>query len=178
MTDMVVLVDANDVQLGMMPKMEAHAKGVLHRAFSVFVFNSGGQMLLQRRAAGKYHSAGLWTNACCSHPSCSGDLARQAADRTVEEMGIEPQNLHAVGTLLYCSAMDNGLTENEFDHIFVGYSDALPTPDPREVSDYAYMTVEDIGRELRLRPQAFTVWFRKIMQRFAEVLETESGGRI
>lgn len=176
--NMVLLVDANDVPLGTMPKMEAHLKGALHRAFSVFVFDSRGQMLLQRRAAGKYHSAGLWTNACCSHPSGSGDLARQAADRTAEEMGIEPSGLHAVGTLLYRCTFENGLTENEFDHILVGYSDERPLPDPREVGAYTYMSMEEICSRLDTQPETFTVWFRYIMGELGKVLETESRRKI
>lgn len=172
---MVLLVDTNDVPLGTMPKMEAHREGALHRAFSVFVFNSRGEMLLQRRAAGKYHSAGLWTNTCCSHPSAEGDMADQARRRTVEEMGINPSELHPVGTLLYRSGFDNGLIENEFDHIFIGYSDEQPSPDPKEVAEYAYVPLKAVLEAVEADPESFTVWFRTIVDRLREVLEAEIG---
>jgi len=155
----VILVDASDQPLGVMGKMEAHRRALLHRAFSVFIFNSRGEMLLQQRAEEKYHSAGLWTNACCSHPR-PGEGTREAAVRRLrEELGFTT-NLEKLFEFTYRTAYDNGLTEFEFDHVFVGTYDAAIHPNKAEVSDYCHWSPELIRESLRLQPDRFTSWFR------------------
>ena len=120
--DKVILVDKNDNQVGLMPKLEAHEKGLLHRAFSVFIFNNEYKLLLQKRATSKYHSGGLWTNTCCSHPREGEDISEAANRRLFEEMGIKT-SLRKVYDFIYKAELDNGLTENEFDHVFYGVYD-------------------------------------------------------
>lgn len=159
MTEQVILVDETDKAIGAMEKLEAHQKGVLHRAFSVFIFNSKGLMLLQRRALGKYHSAGLWTNTCCSHPR-PGENTQDAAHRRLkEEMGLETK-LNYKTAFIYKAAFDNSLTEFEYDHVFIGETDKEPVINPAEVDSYAWMSLTDIREKISLQPEAFTVWFR------------------
>ena len=156
--DEVVLVDERDNVLGSLPKLQAHREGRLHRAISVFVFNSRGEMLLQRRASGKYHSGGLWTNACCSHPR-PGEKPHQAAIRRLqEEMGVECALEYAF-SFLYRAELDGGLTEHELDHVFVGEIDETPVPDPDEVSEWRWLSMEDVRAELEANPDSFTAWF-------------------
>jgi isopentenyl-diphosphate delta-isomerase len=157
--DEVILVDEKDVPLGRMEKMEAHRRALLHRAFSVFVFNSRGEMLLQRRAEGKYHSAGLWTNACCSHPRPGEDTDKAAGRRLYEELGFA-MPLEKAFEFTYRSEFDNGLTEYEFDHVFTGVYDGEVFPDHTEVSEYSWLRPEDIRVRLDREPQEFTSWFR------------------
>ncbi|HUB62085.1 MAG TPA: isopentenyl-diphosphate Delta-isomerase [Puia sp.] len=154
----VILVDESDRPVGVMEKMEAHRHAVLHRAFSVFIFNSGGEMLLQQRAPGKYHSAGLWTNACCSHPRPGEDTREAACRRLREELGFTT-GLEKLFEFTYRTAYDNGLTEFEFDHVFVGTYDQDILPDRAEVSDYRYRSLPEIEAELLSTPEAFTSWF-------------------
>jgi isopentenyl-diphosphate Delta-isomerase len=154
----VVLVNERDESLGTMEKMEAHRKGVLHRAFSVFIFNSKGEMLLQQRASGKYHSGGLWTNACCSHPAPGENVADAAMRRLREEMGFSV-SLKKIFDFVYRSEMENGLTEHEFDHVFAGYYDGAIHPDKEEVKDYCYKSLESIRQNLQSHPHQFTAWF-------------------
>jgi isopentenyl-diphosphate delta-isomerase len=154
----VVLVNERDESLGTMEKMEAHRKGVLHRAFSVFIFNSKGEMLLQQRALGKYHSGGLWTNACCSHPGAGENVADAAARRLKEEMGFSVP-LKKIFDFIYHSEMENGLTEHEFDHVFTGQHDGVISPDKDEVKDYCYKSLESIRQNLQSHPHHFTAWF-------------------
>lgn len=154
----VVLVNERDESLGTMEKMEAHRKGVLHRAFSVFIFNSKGEMLLQQRAQGKYHSGGLWTNACCSHPAPGEAVADAAKRRLREEMGFSV-SLEKIFDFVYRSEMENGLTEHEFDHVFGGFYDEAIMPDKNEVKDYCYKSMESIKQSLQTHPHQFTAWF-------------------
>jgi isopentenyl-diphosphate Delta-isomerase len=155
----VILVDEQDVQVGTMEKLEAHLKGMLHRAISVFIFNSSGQLLLQQRAKDKYHSPGLWTNTCCSHPA-PGEYAKDAAERRLaEEMGIKCDLQH-IFQFTYKAAFDNGLTENELDHIFIGFTDEMPEPDPEEAASWKYAAPSDILTEMEQHPEIYTVWFR------------------
>jgi isopentenyl-diphosphate delta-isomerase len=154
----VVLVDASDCELGVMEKMEAHVKGVLHRAFSVFIYNSQGQMLLQQRADNKYHSAGLWTNACCSHPFPGEELLDAANRRLSEEMGMTADLLPSF-SFIYKAELGNGLTEHEFDHVFVGTTDLLPVINPSEVKSYRWVSEEQIQKEINSAPEHFTAWF-------------------
>lgn len=157
--EQVILVDNQDNQIGLMEKMEAHEKALLHRAFSVFLFNTKGEMLLQRRAFTKYHSGGLWTNACCSHPR-PGETNLQAANRrTFEELGIRPA-IKPAFSFTYKAAFDNGLTEHEFDHVFVGTYEGPIDPNPEEVSEYCYKSVADIRLQMQQDPHHFTEWFK------------------
>lgn len=155
----VVLVNQFDEAIGTMEKMEAHQKAILHRAFSVFLFNEKGEMLLQRRSLQKYHSGGLWTNACCSHPNPGEDVLEAAVRRTKEELGILVA-LKKAFTFTYMAALDGGLTENEFDHVFVGTYHGKINPDPKEVGDYAYVEIEYLTEYVKKYPEKFTVWFR------------------
>ena len=135
----VILVDENDIAIGSMEKLEAHQKGILHRAFSVFIFNSNNELLLQRRALTKYHSSGLWTNTCCSHPQPNEDTLAAANRRLKEEMGMQTSLTHKT-SFIYKTNFDNGLTEHEFDHVFIGHTDTNPTINPEEVDSYKWIS--------------------------------------
>lgn len=156
--EQVILVDRNDRVLGTMEKMEAHEKALLHRAFSVFVFDDHGNMLLQQRASTKYHSGGLWTNSCCSHPRPDEDTLAAANRRLKEEMGFETE-LQKVFDFVYKTDFENGLTEHEFDHVFVGTYNGPILPDPGEVSNYAFQSMEAIQASLQEHPDLYTPWF-------------------
>ena len=156
--EQVILVDENDGMTGTMEKMKAHEKALLHRAFSVFIFNSKGEMLLQQRAVSKYHSAGLWTNSCCSHPRPGEDTLTAASRRLQEEMGFETP-LKKVFDFVYKAGFANGLTEHEFDHVFIGNYNGVIAPNPNEVIDYAYWPMEKIVEQMQYHPELFTVWF-------------------
>lgn len=168
----VVLVNEADEQLGLMEKMEAHEKGLLHRAFSVFIFNSRGKMLLQQRALSKYHSGGLWTNACCSHPFPGENTQVAAMRRLKEELGFTSA-LHKIFDFTYRSEFANGLIEHEFDHVFLGYYDGPVSPNPDEVEDYAFKDMEWIKQELHRNPAHFTSWFKLAMPRLEAWIEKE-----
>ena len=155
----VILVDEKDRQLGVMEKMEVHQKALLHRAFSIFIFNTKGEMLLQKRAADKYHSGGLWTNACCSHPQPGQATAEAAINRLQEEMGFATPIKKAFD-FVYKASFDNGLTEHEFDHVFTGIYEGEIIPDKEEVSEYCYKSIEDIKAALQSQPKLYTEWFR------------------
>ena len=158
MQEEVILVDELDKPLGVMEKMEAHRKALLHRAFSVFIFNANGEMLLQRRAFSKYHSGGLWTNACCSHPRPGEDTCQAAQRRLKQELGFCTR-LEKVLDFTYKTVFDNGLTEHEYDHVFVGHYDGAIHPDPEEVAEYRYLPISGIQAMLAAEPDAFTSWF-------------------
>jgi isopentenyl-diphosphate delta-isomerase len=156
--EQVILVDEQDNQIGLMEKIEAHQKALLHRAFSVFIFNSKGEMLLQQRSLKKYHCGGLWTNACCSHPR-SGEATIDAATRRLkEEMGIETK-LEKIFDFTYKATFDNGLAEHEFDHVFVGYYDGELDLDYNEVEEYAWASMERILDSTSKRSFFYTPWF-------------------
>lgn len=158
MVEQVILVNEADEALGFMEKIEAHEKAVLHRAFSVFVFNEAGEMLLQQRATSKYHSANLWTNTCCSHPR-PGETTLSAANRRLkEEMGFETP-LEKAFDFVYKAPFDNGLTEYEFDHVFVGQYQGICEPNPLEVQAVAFRTFESIETLIQMQPNQFTSWF-------------------
>ncbi len=161
---MVVLVDENDNEIGKMEKMEAHRKALLHRAVSVFIFNSKGEFLLQQRARNKYHSALLWTNTACTHPYL-GETNLQAAKRRLkEEMGLEAE-LKEIFSFIYKEPLDNELTEHELDYVFVGFTDVLPNFDTDEVNSYAYKSYKQITTDLQNNRQNYTVWFEKIFEK-------------
>ncbi len=155
----LILVDEHDAPIGEMEKLEAHQKGLLHRAFSVFAFNEKGELLLQRRAPHKYHSAGLWTNTCCSHPVPGEDTETAAHRRLQEEMGFDCP-LTRAGHLLYRVAFDNGLTEHEFDHIFIGRFDGEPVLNPDETDASRWMSAEALRADIAAHPDSYTYWFK------------------
>lgn len=165
----VILVDEADNDLGEMEKMEAHIKGVLHRAFSVFVLDANNRLLLQRRALEKYHSPGLWTNTCCSHPR-TGELVGQAAHRRLqEEMGFDC-SLDSVFTFIYQATFDNGLTEHELDHVLIGFSEEIPHPNPEEVCEYKWMPLPQIAIDTQAHPELYTVWFLIALNKVTDYL--------
>ncbi|MEO6729714.1 MAG: isopentenyl-diphosphate Delta-isomerase [Ferruginibacter sp.] len=155
----VILVDEMDQQVGTMEKMEVHQKALLHRAFSIFIFNEKGEMLLQKRAANKYHSAGLWTNACCSHPQPGTETLQAAYERLQEEMGFTT-TLKKAFHFIYTAPFDNGLTEHEFDHVFVGTHAGNIIPNPDEVADFCFKPVNDIKHSMQLHADKYTAWFQ------------------
>ncbi|MEX0275354.1 MAG: isopentenyl-diphosphate Delta-isomerase [Flavobacteriaceae bacterium] len=166
----VVLVNRNDEQLGTMPKMEAHEKGVLHRAFSVFITNDRGEMLLQQRAADKYHSPLLWTNACCSHQRVGESNIQAGKRRLQEEMGIHTE-LTELFSFVYKAPFDNGLIEHEFDHVMMGRYNGEPEVNPAEVADHKWMTPEEIKADIASTPANYTAWFKIIFDRFFEHIQ-------
>lgn len=155
----VILVNEQDEPIGVMEKMQAHQAAALHRAFSVFIFNSRGEMLLQKRAVQKYHSGGLWTNTCCSHPLPGEDTKEAALRRLKEEMGFETELTHAF-TFTYKTEFENGLAEHEIDHVYTGIYDDAIFPDKNEVSDFSYESMEAIKKMIHLAPQVYTSWFK------------------
>lgn len=155
----VVLVTPDDEPIGTMEKMEAHRQGRLHRAFSIFIFNTQHELLIHQRAKEKYHSGELWTNTCCSHPRPGETVADAAGRRLREEMGISCK-LTPAFNFTYKAALDHGLTEYELDHVFTGISDDLPHPDPAEVAAFRYVSLEALGDEIEANPDHFTAWFK------------------
>ena len=165
MEEKVILVNEKDEPIGLMEKMEAHEKGLLHRAFSVFIFNSKQEVLLQQRAACKYHSPNLWTNTCCSHPR-AGETNQQAGERRLqEEMGLQVP-LQEVFSFIYKAPFDNGLTEHEYDHVLIGYSDAQPQINPEEVASWKWLSLEAIKEDILQVPEQYTAWFKIIFEKF------------
>ncbi|MDX1439820.1 MAG: isopentenyl-diphosphate Delta-isomerase, partial [Rubricoccaceae bacterium] len=156
--ELVVLVDTHGAPIGTMDKMKAHMEGTLHKAFSVFVLNSDGHFLLQKRAATKYHSGGLWSNTCCSHPRPHETAMESAHRRLAEEMGLACDLSHSF-SFIYRAELDNGLIEYEHDCVFVGYSDMMPTLNPVEASDWRYASADKILHEMKTIPEAFSAWF-------------------
>jgi isopentenyl-diphosphate delta-isomerase len=165
----VVLVDESDKEIGIAEKMEAHRKSLLHRAISVFIVNSKGQWLLQRRSMSKYHSQGLWTNACCTHPFPGESNVDAAKRRLKEEMGLS-SDLRKLFHFTYIEKLDNELTEHELDHVFVGVTDDLPKINTDEVMDYKYIDFKDLNEDIKRNPQNYTVWFRMIFERVQQHL--------
>lgn len=164
----VVLVDEYNVVLGTMEKLEAHQKGLLHRAFSVLLYNEAGEMLIQRRALGKYHTPGLWTNACCSHPREGEEVTAAASRRLREELGIEipPEGLQVKGHFVYMASFDNGLTEHEYDTMVVGHFDGrVENFNPEEVGAVRWIDMETLKFEIKENPEKFTPWFKEIIKR-------------
>lgn len=169
MEEQVILVNENDEKIGLMPKMEAHEKGVLHRAFSVFIFNESNQLLLQQRAFGKYHSPGLWTNTCCSHQR-DGETSLEAGTRRLkEEMGFTAL-LRETTTFIYKAPFDNGLTEHELDHILIGNYSGLPEINEDEVASWKWMTLEAVKQDIAIHPEQYTAWFKIIFEKFYQTL--------
>jgi isopentenyl-diphosphate delta-isomerase len=168
----VILVNEQDEPVGTMEKLEAHQKGLLHRAFSVFVVNKNGEMLLQQRAQDKYHSGGLWTNTCCSHPLPGEDDLAAAHRRLMEEMGFDCE-LKEIFSFTYRAAFDNGLTEHEFDHVFFGRYDGAVLPDAAEVQATQYLSLDAIRQLLLAEPETFTHWFHLAFPKIAAFIEEQ-----
>lgn len=169
MEEKVVLVDENNQQIGLMPKMEAHEKAVLHRAFSVFIINDKGETMLQQRAAHKYHSPLLWTNTCCSHQRDGESNIEAGKRRLQEEMGFSV-DLKEVFSFVYKAPFDNGLTEHEFDHVMVGYTNQEPQINPDEVANWKWMKPAKIKTAIVENPEEYTAWFKIIFERFYNYL--------
>lgn len=166
----VILVNEKDEPIGLMPKMEAHEKALLHRAFSVFVLNDKGEMMLQQRASHKYHSPLLWTNTCCSHQR-DGETNVQAGRRRLqEEMGFTVE-LKELFNFIYKAPFDNGLTEHELDHVMIGYYNDAPLINPDEVESWKWMAIEDVKKDIEKKPEIYTVWFKIIFDEFYHFLE-------
>jgi isopentenyl-diphosphate delta-isomerase len=167
--EQVILVDKEDNQIGLMPKLEAHEKAVLHRAFSVFIFNSKNELMLQQRAMHKYHSPGLWTNTCCSHQREGEGNTDAGKRRLMEEMGFTT-DLKETISFIYKAPFDNGLTEHELDHILVGYYNETPVINPEEVADWKWMSLEAVKDDISLNPEYYTAWFKIIFEKFYEFI--------
>lgn len=166
----VILVNENDEQIGLMPKLEAHEKAALHRAFSVFVLNNKNEIMLQQRAHQKYHSPLLWTNTCCSHQR-EGETNIQAGSRRLyEEMGFKTE-LKELFHFIYKAPFDNGLTEHELDHVMIGYYDEEPIINTEEVENWKWISIKDVQNDMRLHPEIYTVWFKIIFDQFYHFLE-------
>ncbi|MEN9340225.1 MAG: hypothetical protein RIQ62_1537 [Bacteroidota bacterium] len=161
--EQVILINEQDQEIGTMEKIEAHRLGLLHRAFSVCLFHENGDMLLQQRAASKYHSPGLWTNSCCGHPR-PGEATIDAAQRRLgEEMGMQA-SLSPAFQFIYKTTLENGLIEYELDHVFFGHTNQKPILNPHEASDWRYISSSDLTQELHKHPDRFTFWFHRIIE--------------
>ena len=169
----VILVDANDQEIGVAEKIKAHETGQLHRAFSVFVFNSKGQLLIHQRALEKYHSGGLWTNTCCSHPRPSETTVDAAHRRLQEEMGMDCK-LTEQFQFIYKAKLGNGLIEHEYDHVFVGRTDIMPNPNSNEVAKINYISLEELEQAIVSHPEKYTAWFKICLIKHAPVLKSAS----
>jgi isopentenyl-diphosphate Delta-isomerase len=159
--EQVILVNENDEEIGFMEKMQAHVEARLHRAFSVFIFNSKNELMLHKRAAHKYHSGGLWTNTCCSHPAPGESTIDAAHRRLQQEMGFDCE-IKEKFSFLYCKELDHDLTENELDHVFTGFYELDPVLNKDEVEDWRFISLEDLQKSLVTEPQLYTEWFRII----------------
>lgn len=168
----VILVDEKDWPVGEMEKMQAHRKAILHRAFSIFVFNDRDELMLQRRALSKYHSPGLWTNTCCSHPRPGEEVLEAGHRRLPEEMGFDCE-LEKIFDFIYEAELDQGLTEHEFDHVLFGRYNNAPKINPEEVDDWKWMKMDDIAAEMKTHPHKYTVWFRIAFERVKAFLDRQ-----
>ncbi len=165
MSDDIILVDSSDRPEGTGEKMSVHKKGQLHRAFSVLIFDQKGKMLLQKRADSKYHSAGLWANACCSHPRPGEETETAAHRRLQEEMGFDCR-LTAKGAFLYQAELDEGLKEHEYDHVFFGTYTGGVNPDPVEVSEFKWIDVSELKEDIKNQPERYAAWFKIILSKY------------
>ena len=163
MSEQVILVDSRNREVGAMDKTEAHQRGILHRALSVFLFNSKGELLMHRRAMGKYHSSGLWSNTCCSHPRPGESVGDAANRRLKEEMGMSA-GLKEFFYFIYKADLGNGLYEHEADHVFVGKTDEDPKPDTNEVMEWKWMQPDTISNDMDVNPNNYTIWFQLIFK--------------
>lgn len=167
--EQLILVDENDVCVGTMEKLAAHeGGGVLHRAFSVFIFDEQGRVLLQQRAAGKYHFGGLWTNACCSHPRPGEEVAAAARRRLREEFGFETTLEKSFSFLYHAHDAESGLSEWEYDHVFIGRWQGIPKPNPDEIADWKWLSPAELRADVEANPRHYTPWFRLAFERALE----------
>lgn len=169
--DLLILVDGNDREVGFMNKLAVHRAGVLHRAFSVFIFNKEGEFLLQQRADTKYHSAGLWSNTCCSHPIKGEEFEDTIARRLKEEMGIVCQTQFQF-SFIYKAALENGLIENELDHVYFGTTTDVPKPNVEEVKDWKYMNMQELKNEIHTHPEKFSAWLKICFPKVEAAIES------
>jgi len=170
MEEKVILVDEEDQEIGTEEKMKAHQEKMLHRSFSILIYNSKKQLLLQKRAEEKYHTGGLWTNTCCSHPRPEEKLSEAVHRRLKEEKGFDCE-LKELFSFQYIAEFDNGLTEHEFNHVFIGKFDGEPDHDPSEVDEWKWMTNEEVIADIKANPDKYTPWFKIIMKEYLEELE-------
>ncbi len=161
----VILVNENDEQIGLMPKQEAHEKAILHRAFSVFIFNDNNELMLQQRALHKYHSPGLWTNTCCSHQRAGESSLEAGKRRLQEEMGFT-SDINETTSFIYKAPFDNGLTEYEYDHILIGNYNEEPIINIEEVASWKWMTMKSVKDDIKNNPENYTAWFKIIFDKF------------
>lgn len=168
----VILVNEKDEPLGLMPKLEAHEKALLHRAFSVFILNDKNELMLQQRAAHKYHSPLLWANTCCSHQREGESNIEAGTRRLQEEMGFST-TLKELFWFIYKAPFDNGLTEHELDHVMIGYANQDPVINPEEVADWKWMDIDAVREDIEQNPEVYTAWFKIIFQKFYHFLEEQ-----
>lgn len=166
----VILVDENNNELGVEEKMKAHEEGKLHRAFSIFIFNSKKELLLQRRASSKYHCGGLWTNTCCSHPRPGEKIIDAAKRRLKEEMGIITEDVWNVTSFVYKAILGNGLTEHEYDYVLVGNYNESPRLNPKEADGWKWVTLEELKKDIKENAEHYTPWFRIILEKYLSKL--------
>lgn len=170
--EQVILVNENDEPIGSMEKIEAHEKALLHRAFSVFILNNKNEVMLQQRAASKYHSPLLWTNTCCSHQRAGETNIAAGKRRLLEEMGFQV-DLKELFSFIYKAPFDNGLTEHELDHVMVGYSNQDPNINREEVEAWKWMSLEAIKQDMKDHPESYTAWFKIIFEKFYHFIEAQ-----
>lgn len=171
--ELLILVDEDDNEIGVKEKLSVHIEGLLHRAFSIFIFNSNDELLLQQRADEKYHSGGLWSNTCCSHPNSEESITKTVSRRLNEEMRIEADT-QFIFKFIYEADFENGLKEYEMDHVFFGRSDEEPKPDPNEVQDWKYISLETLNKEITYNPHKYSEWLKiclpKVMSHFKQYI--------
>lgn len=165
MPKQIILVDKNDNEIGTEEKLKTHQQGKLHRAFSILIFNSKNELLIQKRAKTKYHTPGLWTNTCCSHPRKGKNIKEEAKKRLKQEMGFDCE-LKEIFTFIYKAKFKNRLTEHEYDHVFTGQFDGTPKPNPNEADDYKWISLEKLKKDIKKSPEKYTPWFKIILDKF------------
>ncbi len=170
--DLLILVDEHDNQIGLLDKLAVHQRGLLHRAFSVFIFNSKDELLLQQRADEKYHSSDLWSNTCCSHPLSDENITDAIARRLSDEMGLFCHTEFKF-SFIYKIQFENGLTEHELDYVYFGRSDEIPKPDLREVKDWKYLSLEKLKKEIDSNPEKFSAWLRICLPKVTELAKAK-----
>lgn len=173
MSNEVILVDEQDNAIGTMDKLKAHEQGLLHRAFSVFIINSKGEMLLHQRAQDKYHSGGLWTNACCSHPMPEETIVDAAKRRLMEEMGIVTE-VKPHFSFIYKVELDNNLTEHELDHVLIGIYDGEVKPNEEEVMAYKWASADWVAMDIVYNPNDYTAWFKMLVEKVNKIVKSQA----
>ncbi len=169
MNNKVVLVNSDDIVIGEYDKLKAHQEGLLHRAFSVFIFDKSGKLYLQQRASNKYHSANLWTNTCCSHPVLNADVEESAIRRLEEEMGLRIDRLFFIDKVLYYVELENDLKEHEMDYLFLGFSDDIPVVNWEEVKNWKKLSLQEVINDVKANPHKYTFWFKLFLPKFEQL---------